>query len=96
MKLGSLTEIVQAAEGVYREHFQDKAEKYHKGEFVVIDVNAKKAYFGIRPIEAHRNARRENPNGLCHLMKVGKPAAFKFSHFHQQPSDDRSSWQWVL
>ena len=91
MKLGNLTEIAQAAEGVYSEHFQDEAEKHHKGEFVVIEVHTKKAYFGTRPIEAHLNARKENPNGLFHLIKVGQPAAFKLSHVNQRcQSDDRS------
>ena len=97
MKFGSLTEIAQVAEGVYREHFQDEAEKHHQGEFVVIEVHTKKAYFGTRPIEAHIEARRENPTGLYHLMKVGQPAAFKLCHANQHhPSDDRTGWQWVL
>ena len=97
MKLKDPTEIAQTAEDVYREHFQDEAEKHHKGEFVVIDVNTSKAYFGTRPIEAHTNARRENPTGLFHLMKVGQPGAFKLSHVNQRyQSDDRSVWQWVL
>ena len=91
MKHGSLTEIAQTAEGVYREHFQDEAEKHHQGEFVVIEVHTKKAYFGARPIEAHKNARKENPTGLYNLMKVGQPGAFKLCHVNQRCQSDDGS-----
>ena len=97
MRLTSPTEIARTAEGLYEKNFRDEAETHHKGEFVVIEVNTKKAYFGNRPIEAHTKARREHPSGLFHLMKVGQPGAFKLIHVNQRhQSDDRPVWQWVF
>jgi hypothetical protein len=69
--------VADRGERIYKEQFQDMCEKEYSGQYVVIDILAKRAYVGVFPEEAINKATAETPNGLFHLMKIEPPAAFK-------------------
>jgi hypothetical protein len=69
--------VADRGERIYKEQFRDMCEKEYSGQYVVIDILAKRAYVGVFPEEAINKATAEAPNGLFHLMKIGPPAAFK-------------------
>lgn len=73
-----------AAEGerLYAERHKARLEASNRGEYVAINVLKGDAYVGKFPEEALTKARREAPNGVFHLIRIGSPGAFR-SSFHR-------------
>jgi hypothetical protein len=78
--MNSPKQIVETGERVYREKFQTAFEATHSGEYVAIDVEQETAYLGITPEEAFDAARKGDPQGVFHLVRVGYAAAFQLSY----------------
>ena len=72
--------VATAGEQIYKEHYQALYEKQHTGEYVVIDVTTNKAYVATFPEDAMHAAKKDFPEGIFYLIKIGSPAAFKVSH----------------
>ena len=72
--------IAEHGERLYKENFQEKFETDYLGKFVAIDVTTEKAYVGDSPEEAYRAARKDSPQGIFHLIRVGSPGAYKVSY----------------
>lgn len=74
------TTIIEAGLRVYEKLYRSEYEAKHPGQFVAVDVASEKAYVGTSPEEALTAARRDAPNGVFHLIKVGSPGAFRVSY----------------
>jgi len=72
--------IVATGERVYRDKFQAAFEAQHSGEYVAIDVERETAYLGASPEDAFDAARKDDPQGDFHLVRVGYAAAFQLSY----------------
>ncbi|MDX6444570.1 MAG: hypothetical protein QOH71_1644 [Blastocatellia bacterium] len=70
----------ERGEKIYNEKYKTAFEAEHYGKFVAIDVMTDKAYVADSPEEAIELARKENPKGIFHLVKVGSTGAFRVSY----------------
>ena len=81
-------EIAEAGERIYNERFKKDYEAQYSGQFAAIDVVSAKAFVGEFPEQALEKAKREAPNGLLHLIKIGSVGAFRVSY----ASNASSNW----
>ncbi len=72
--------IAEHGERIYNENFRERFEKEYLDKFVAIDVMSEKAYLGDTPEEAYGVARKQSPQGVFHLIRVGSPGAYKVSY----------------
>lgn len=79
--------ISDAGERIYLAKYKTDFEANHPGKFVAINVNKETASLGETPEAALQAGRKDDPNGLFHLLRVGSPGAFQisyaFNHGHQ-------------
>lgn len=57
----------------YREEYEDK----HLGKFVAVNVLDQTTVLGDTASDALLEAKRQNPQGLFHLIRVGHSGAFE-------------------
>ena len=57
---------------IYDENHREKMEAEHDGGFAAIDVMGGGCYAGRTPEEALITARDTAPNGVFHLIRIGK------------------------
>ncbi len=57
----------------YREEYEDK----YPGKFVAVNVLDQTTVLGDTASAALLEAKRQNPQGLFHLIRVGHPGAFE-------------------
>ncbi len=79
--------IADAGERIYKTKFQQELEKTANGKFVAIDVISGSASMGETPEQALNAARKEDPKGLFHLIRVGFSGAFQLNHALQSSTD---------
>lgn len=85
-------EIIAArGEKVYQEQLKDVLEKDHKGEFVAIEVESAKYFLGKSPEEALEKAKKEFPEKIFHLIRIGYAGVYKVSW-----SAGSKSYGWVF
>ena len=84
--------IVQEANRIYKENFQEDYERNHRGKYAAIDVRTGRAYLGSSSDDALRKARREAPHGVFHLIRVGFRSAFRSTRFAGHHDD----WIWNI
>jgi hypothetical protein len=77
--LDSPEKIADEGERLYAERYKAQLEKDHVGHFTAIDVTTGHAYTAEFPELALEDARRQAPNGIFHLIRIGAPGAFKVS-----------------
>ena len=77
--LDSPEKIAEEGERIYAERYQSQLELERRGHFVAIDVTTDKSYVEEFPEEALEAARKQAPNGIFHLIRIGAPGAFKVS-----------------
>lgn len=92
MSLTNPSKIAAAAEKIYNERYQAEYEKDHVGKFVAIDVQDGAAYLGEFPENALQRARKQAPNGVFHLIRIGSPGAFRVSYV----GEHATNWNWTL
>jgi hypothetical protein len=73
----SLKEIAERGEDIYRQKYQEQFEQKYNGKFVVINVVTDDATVSDASHDAVRFAVGKDPNGLFHLMRIGRQAAFE-------------------
>lgn len=78
--------IVEAGEAVYKELYQQQFEKNQIGKFVAINILTKTATLGDTASDALINAKKNEPAGVFHLIRVGFPGAFKLSRYQSAPT----------
>lgn len=70
----------ERGEKIYNEKYKPAFEAEHYGKFVAIDVMTEQAPVADSPEEAIDLARKANPKGIFHLVKVGSVGAFRVSY----------------
>lgn len=83
--------IAERGEKIYQEQFKDVLEKDHKGKFVAIDVEGAKYFLGKSPEEALEKAKKEFPDKIFHLIRIGYSGVYKVSW-----SVGSKSYGWVF
>ena len=80
-------EVAEKGEAIYADKFRENYEPEKDGQFVAIDVLTEEAYVAPQPEEALDLARREAPDGIFHLIKIGSEGAFRVSYTTNASSD---------
>jgi hypothetical protein len=80
--------IAEAGERIYREKFRAALEAAHLGEFAAINVIKETASVGASPEAAFEAARREDPSGVFHLVRIGYAGAFQMSYQYGHGTKD--------
>ena len=79
--------IAAAGEKIY-ESLRTDLENSQHGKFVAINVRTRGHHLGDTAEAALENAKKAEPAGLFHLIRVGFPGAFQISHAFQEPNPD--------
>jgi len=87
MDLSNPKAIAERGEQIYLQTYKNAFESEHPGKFVAIDVKTEKAYIADTPMDAFEAARKDAPNGLFHLIKVGARGAFRVSYTNNATMD---------
>ena len=69
--------ISQAGEAIYVAQYKAQYEEKHAGKFVAINIADGSATLGATASQALFNGRAQHPEGLFHLIRVGRPGAFE-------------------
>ena len=77
--LDSPDKIAEEGQRLYEASHKADLEQNRRGEYVAIDVLTGNAYVAKFPELAIEEARRQAPNGVFHLIRIGAPGAFKVS-----------------
>lgn len=83
--------IAEKGEKIYQEKLKNTLEKDHKGEFVAIEIETEKSFLGKSPEEALETAKKEFPNRIFHLIRIGYSGVYKVSW-----SLGGKSYGWIL
>ena len=88
--LTSPTEIAAEGERIYNEKYKAEFEKTNMGQFVAIDVLSGKAFVAEFSDQVLEIARKAEPLGVFHLIKIGFAGAFRVSSVAK--TNARSQW----
>ena len=72
-------EIADAGERIYKERYKADYEANYPGQFTAINLSTGKASVAPFPEQAIELAKKDSPEGLFHLIKIGAPGAFRIS-----------------
>ena len=75
--LNNPKEISETGEKIYNSRYREEYERKYRGRFVAIDVTDGSAIIGDSASETLAEAKRKNPGGLFHLIRVGHSGAFE-------------------
>ena len=79
--------IAEKGEAIYAQKYKEDYEAQYLGKYVAIEVTTETAYVDDSPEGALEKARKEHPDGLSHLIKVGAPGAFRVSYTSNADAD---------
>ena len=71
VKNADLQKIVDEGEKIY-EQVKSQYEPQHNGKFLAIEVDSKKVYFGEEAIDARNAAKKDFPDKVFYLVKIGQ------------------------
>jgi hypothetical protein len=77
-------EIAAKGEKIYAEKFARSYERKHRGKFVAVDIDSKRAFVGDSPEQALEKAQERNPSGCFHLIRVGFAGLYRVAHIMSQ------------
>ena len=80
MEISNPKVAAERGEKIYNEKYRTAFEAEHYGKFVVIDITTEQTYVADSPEAAIELARKSNPKGVFHLVKVGSTGAFRVSY----------------
>jgi len=72
--------IAETGERIYNEKYRAQFELEHVGKFVAINVRTEHATLSETPEGALEEAKKIDPSGVFHLIKVGSAGAFRVSY----------------
>lgn len=81
------TAIAEAGERIYNEQYRANFEREHSGKFVAINVHTEHATLGDTPEAALEQAKKNDPSGVFHLIRVGSVGAFRVSYSQHGNND---------
>jgi len=68
--------IAHKGEAIYQK-IKAEMEANHKGEFLAIDPESGGYYLGKTSLEAGLNGRKEHPNTVFYIIRIGLPYVYK-------------------
>ncbi|HEY3875791.1 MAG TPA: hypothetical protein VGM92_09960, partial [Candidatus Kapabacteria bacterium] len=77
-------------QAIYDETLKPILEPESIGRFVAIDVNSRRYFLGDTSSSALELARKEKPDGVFFLIKVGSSTAFRLTTFYGNGNLGRS------
>ena len=80
--------IAESGEKIYNEKYRAQYELEHTGKFVAINVHTEHATLGATPEEALEEAKKLDPLGVFHLIRVGSAGAYSVSYTQH----DNNGW----
>lgn len=69
--------LVKSGQRLYDERLKALPDPEHEGEFVAIDPDSERYYLGPTGLAALRAGRKELPDKLFYLLRVGHMAAYR-------------------
>jgi len=83
--------IADAGNKIYLEKYKAEFESKYPGQYAAINVLDGSATVDASPFPTLTKARKDHPDGLFHLIRIGHSGAFEvgFSYRHASPSIDR-------
>lgn len=75
--------IAERGDSIYQNKLKEILEKDHNGEFVAIEVESEKYFIGKSPEEALEAAKKEFPDNIFHLIRIGYAGVYKVSWSHR-------------
>lgn len=85
--------IAERGEKIYQEQLKNILEKDHIGEFVAIEGESGKYSLGNSPEEALEKAKKEFPDKIFHLIRIGYSGVYKVGW---SASAGSKSYGWVF
>ena len=76
------SEIARKGEEIYQK-ISKHIEKKRSGDFVAIEVESRKYFFGQTQMEAIEKAKARFPAKVFYLMKIGFPSVVTFSGYQR-------------
>lgn len=80
MEFSSPKEAAARGEKIYNDKYKTAFETEHYGKYVAVDIITEEAFVADSPEDAIGLARKSNPKGIFHLVKVGSTGAFRVSY----------------
>jgi hypothetical protein len=72
--------IAELGEKIYDERYRAQYEAEQTGKFVAVNVRTEHATLGDTPEQALEQAKRDDPSGVFHLIRVGSAGAFRVGY----------------
>ena len=76
--------LSESGQRLYDEHLRDLLEAEHSGEFVAIEPDTERYFLGLTGLAALRAGRKEMPDKLFYLLRVGHDAAYRVGGYGAQ------------
>jgi hypothetical protein len=70
-------DMVRRAEHLYEGLWRAQLEDTHRNWFIAIEPDSGDYYLGRSMHDAIEASRQAHPNRLCHVLRIGHPAAFE-------------------
>ena len=70
-------DLAERGQRLYDERLRALLESEHEGEFVAIDPETERYFLGPTGLAALRAGRKELPDKLFYLLRVGQDAAYR-------------------
>jgi hypothetical protein len=70
-------DLAESGQRLYDERLKALLEHEHEGEFVAIDPDSERYFLGPTGLAALRAGRKELPDKLFYLLRVGHEAAYR-------------------
>jgi hypothetical protein len=70
-------DLADSGQRLYDERLKSLLEPEHEGEFVAIDPDSERYFLGPTGLAALRAGRKELPDKLFYLLRVGSDAAYR-------------------
>lgn len=71
-------EITRHGEEIYERAIRAHVEDDYDGEFLAVDIESGDYEVSGTPLEVSRRLHNRRPEAVLHLMRVGRPSAFRF------------------
>ena len=77
-------DLAESGQRLYDERLRALLEPEHEGEFVAIEPESERYFLGQTGLAALRAGRREMPDKLFYLLRVGSDAAYHLGGYGAQ------------
>lgn len=68
----NVQELTRKGEEIYQQDLKGDLEQHNNGEYVAIEVESKQHYVGITKEEAVAKAKKEYPNKIFFVRRIGE------------------------